>query len=314
VDEPASEGPALTAGAAARRLGVAVATLRSWDRRYGLSPHGHTPGAHRRYSPADMVRLESLCRLVGEGVAVAEAAHAVRADHADYSESPLPRIGSDDLLSESPGRSYLPEPHRRAGGQAARGLARAAVRLDADRVLDLIEAAIVQDGVAAAWQQTIEPALLAVGRKWTEEGGRYVEVEHLLSWCVTVALHRVRPPGAVPGRSRGRGALLACAPDEWHSLPLEALAAALTQRGVPTRMLGAAVPRDALGDAVRRSGPARVVVWSHSPRTADASALARLPHPPGTRVFAAGPGWAGRQPPGITVLMSLPQAVEMCTV
>ncbi len=41
---PAPEAPALTVAAVARRLGVAPATLRTWDRRYGLGPSEHTPG------------------------------------------------------------------------------------------------------------------------------------------------------------------------------------------------------------------------------------------------------------------------------
>src|SRR5215203_2780333 len=49
--------PRLTVAAVARRLGVAPATLRTWDRRYGLGPTLHTAGAHRRYSRADAARL-----------------------------------------------------------------------------------------------------------------------------------------------------------------------------------------------------------------------------------------------------------------
>ena len=40
--------------------------------------------------------------------------------------------------------------------------------------------------------------------------------------------------------------LLACADEEQHSLPLEALAAALAERGIGARLLGARVPPDAL--------------------------------------------------------------------
>ena len=42
---------ALSAGAVARRLGVAVTTLRTWHQRYGLGPSQHVPGQHRRYTP-----------------------------------------------------------------------------------------------------------------------------------------------------------------------------------------------------------------------------------------------------------------------
>ena len=69
---------ALSAGAVARRLGVAVTTLRTWHQRYGLGPSEHVPGHHRRYTPADLARLEIMRRLTAQGVTPAEAARWAR--------------------------------------------------------------------------------------------------------------------------------------------------------------------------------------------------------------------------------------------
>jgi transposase-like protein len=71
--DDASE-PALTVAAVARRLGVAPATLRTWDRRYGLGPSGHTTGRHRRYGPRDIARLELMQQALLRGASPAEAA------------------------------------------------------------------------------------------------------------------------------------------------------------------------------------------------------------------------------------------------
>jgi len=68
----------LTVAAVARRLGVAPATLRTWDRRYGLGPSEHTAGAHRRYSGIDVARLLEMRRLTLEGVPPSEAASIAR--------------------------------------------------------------------------------------------------------------------------------------------------------------------------------------------------------------------------------------------
>ncbi len=68
----------LTVAAVARRLGVAPATLRTWDRRYGLGPSEHTAGSHRRYSATDVGRLMVMRRLTLEGVPPAEAAGLAR--------------------------------------------------------------------------------------------------------------------------------------------------------------------------------------------------------------------------------------------
>ena len=74
VDEPR-----LTVSGAARRLGIAPATLRTWDRRYGIGPTEHARGRHRRYSADDMARLELMQRALMQGAAPAEAARYARA-------------------------------------------------------------------------------------------------------------------------------------------------------------------------------------------------------------------------------------------
>ncbi|GAA3398297.1 MerR family transcriptional regulator [Streptomyces roseoviridis] len=198
-----------------------------------------------------------------------------------------------------------------------RGLARAAVRLDGPAMEGLLQEVLATYGLLTAWEEIMVPTLHAVGRKWESSGDRYVEVEHLLSWHVSTALRRA----AVTGRAAvapGAPVVLACVPGEQHTLPLEALAAGLSERGVPIRMYGAAVPAEALDAAVRRSGPAAVALWSQARSTANHS-LAR--HVAGTAfgvrgarttplVLLAGPGWLGRAAgPGMVRPAGLREAV-----
>ncbi len=79
--------PGLAVAAVARRLGVAPATLRTWDRRYGLGPSGRTAGSHRRYTPEDVARLLVMRRLTLEGVAPVDAARAALDADVDELES-----------------------------------------------------------------------------------------------------------------------------------------------------------------------------------------------------------------------------------
>lgn len=142
------------------------------------------------------------------------------------------------------------------------------------------------------------PALRAAGRRWESSGDRYVEVEHLLSWHVSSVL-RAETLAAAPPDAAWDTAVLACVPDEQHTLPLEALNAAAVQASVATRMLGGAVPVEALVPAVRGTGPRVLVLWSQSRSTSSVPLAQHLAAARwgvrGARtrplVVAAGPGW-----------------------
>lgn len=284
---PAPEA-GLSAGEVARRLGVAATTVRTWDRRYGLGPSRREPGRHRRYDHSDVARLELMRRLTLHGVAPAEAA----------------RIARDLLDHGEPGPDVAAAPV--SGYRAAVGLRRAALALDPAALARLARLALA-DGVVPAWTTAFAPALRGVGRQYAH-GGRYIAAEHLLSATISAALAAVRRPRARPS------ILLACAPAELHSLPLEALAAALAERGRASRMLGARVPADALREAIARTGPTAVVLWAHAAATADSGQLdaASTAHPRPALIAVCGPGWTGQNlPDGVRTLADLPEAVAV---
>ncbi|WP_217166171.1 MerR family transcriptional regulator [Streptomyces sp. AC512_CC834] len=324
-DALTKRGGGLTTGEVARRLGVAPTTVRSWDRRYGLGPVGHTGGRHRRWAPRDVVRLERMCALTATGLPPAEAA----------------RLALDETGPDVPGQpdpsSPIPVPDRdpaerprtvargrsRAGSglqmgdvrQECRGVARAALRLDAVALDGLLESAVEEHGLVAAWTEVITPTLQAVGRKWETSGERYVEVEHFLSWHVSGVLRRHAPP--VVADRPGASIVLACVPAENHTLPLEVLAAALAERGLPVRMFGGALPAESLVTTVRRTGPAVVGLWAQSRTTASrplAQHVAAIEW--GVRgarrrpvVLTLGPGWSGQTVQGLPRPSGLAEAV-----
>ncbi|MGM1059385.1 MerR family transcriptional regulator [Saccharothrix sp. Mg75] len=272
-------------GAVARMLGVSPTTLRTWDRRYGLGPSSREEGRHRRYSGEDVSRLRRMLELTGQGMAPAAAAASA--------------------LGTAP-----PERPRAGGGPRAlavdsaegRGFARAAARLDAPLMSTLAAELVDRHGVVAAWETVLVPFLVALGERVVHQG-RGVEVEHLATAGIAGVLHAAR---AVPVRGR-LPALLACAPDEQHSLPLDALAAALAERDVASRNLGARVPAEALLDAAALLSPGSVVLWAHDRAYADAAPVAELLSR-GHAVLLGGPGW-GEVPAGARRVGSLSEAV-----
>ncbi|OXS30446.1 MerR family transcriptional regulator [Streptomyces sp. XY006] len=202
--------------------------------------------------------------------------------------------------------------------QECKGIARAALRLDAAALDELLQSAIDEHGLVTAWTEVIMPTLQAVGRKWESSGEKYVEVEHFLSWHVSGALRRSTPVSAAD--RPGALTVLACVPGENHTLPLEVLAAALAERGLPVRMFGGALPVESLVTAVRRTGPVAVALWAQSRGTASrplAQHVAAMEW--GVRgarrkpvVLTIGPGWAGgRAVPGLPRPTGLAEAVAV---
>ncbi|MFB7652649.1 MULTISPECIES: MerR family transcriptional regulator [unclassified Streptomyces] len=314
AEADARRGGGLTTGEVARRLGVAPTTVRSWDRRYGLGPAAHTGGRHRRWTADDLARLERMCALTATGLPPAEAA----------------RLALGEAAPDTPPRRTAPRPppppeRSRAGTgmrlgdvrQECKGIARSALRLDAAALDKLLEDAIEEHGLVAAWTEVIMPTLQAVGRKWETAGERYVEVEHFLSWHVSGALRRHAPP--VVADRPGATTVLACVPAENHTLPLEVLAAALAERGLPVRMFGGALPVESLVAAVRRTGPAAVGLWAQSRTTASRPLAQHVSAIEwgvrGARrkpvVLTLGPGWAGQTSPGLPHPPGLSEAVAV---
>lgn len=299
------EEPTLPVAAVARRLGVAPATLRTWDRRYGVGPSGHTNGKHRRYAPIDVARLEVMQRALLSGASTAEAAqYALDTVTSDPSAPDVP------AQPTSRGEPLPEEPHSAsAASRVARQLSAAALAMDNHKVQQLLAEAIATDGPVVAWEEVIKPVLGAVGSGWRSSRSG-IESEHLLAEQAVAALNRATP---VVRRPRNHHpVLLAGQPTERTSLSLYALAAGLAERDIDPMTFGVALPADALIAAVRRTSPAAVVLWAQRPSSANPALFQRIARGrQRSRLFACGPGWErSRLPETVELLGPLPSAVQ----
>jgi DNA-binding transcriptional MerR regulator len=278
----------LTVAAVARRLGVAPATLRTWDRRYGIGPSAHESGAHRRYCPADLARLTLMRRLITSGVSPCDAATQAKSHKGTIN---LETIVTDYVVRE----------------ELVTALHKAAKGLDKK----FIEAALRKDlalyGVEQSWSEVIVPLLLIVGNEW-EASGDGIEVEHLLTEVLKGILREQvedirKPVNAHP-------VLLASVGEEVHSLALHALAAALAERKIETYFLGARTPLEALSAMITRSAPPAVFLWAQLSKNADPKFFNDIPAiRPMPRMVLGGPGWSHVDCQDVSVVHDISDAV-----
>ena len=297
--------PRLSVAAVARKLGIAPATLRTWDRRYGIGPAHHAPGEHRRYSVDDVARLELMRDALLHGATPAAAARYALSTPLPHSDPPPIPDTDETTLPTGRGGPGLPLPD---AGWHARGLARAATALDADAVRRLLNESIAAVGAQITWDLTVRPVLVAIAQRWADTGTG-IEIEHLLSDCVTAVFSAL---AASTPTTTARPVLLAGMAGDQHQLPIVVLTATLAQRGVTCRSLGADLPADALVAAIRRTAPAALLLWSQLAGTADPDLLTSLPRTrPAFRIFIGGPGWADViVGPRVVRLSSLQEATD----
>ena len=279
----------LTVAAVARRLGVAPATLRTWDRRYGLGPSSHEAGEHRRYCPNDLAKLTMMRRLITSGVAPCDAAIRAKAHEGS--------LTFDNLVEEFVVREDLVD-----------SLHRASKALDKSFVETLLRKDISENGVITSWTEVIVPLLFLVGDEWAATGTG-IEVEHMLSEIIK----RLLREGVVEIKDpvNAQPVLLASVGEEVHCLALHALAAALAEKRIETFFLGARTPLEAISGMVKRSAPPAVFLWAQLDQNSDPKFFKDLPVVrPAPRVIIGGPGWDQQECSDVVVAQDLTHACD----
>lgn len=288
----------LTVAAVARRIGIAPATLRTWDRRYGLGPSVHVAGSHRRYSATDVARIDLMRKLMLNGVLPSEAAKTALVQEVipaslafDASSEPAIHVVSE---IDSTMDNVIP---MNSSKVIIKSLNRAASALDASGCDQIIANTIDSHGVVWTWENVLTPVLVALGEKW-EQTGEGVEQEHLIAESITGLFRNLANGVSEPANARP--VLLACAPHELHTIPMYAIAAGLAEHNVASRILGARMPAEALANAAKKIGPCAIVVWSQTQGTADIAIWDAVePMRPAPLLMSVGPGWQPDLPAGV---------------
>lgn len=263
--ESASPGVVWSVGEVGKTLGLPASTLRTWERRYGLTPSVRTQGGHRRYDSSDVERLRMMSHLVAQGVAPSEAARAASRVHLRH-----PEAGAADL-------EWLDH------------VIAAAQHFDPQRLVKLFHHVVADRGMVSAWTDYLTPALVRVGDEWAR-GSIGVDSEHLVSESVLTVLRSYINHLTV--ETAQPQVMLACAEEEQHAIPVLALQAALAESGTPAHALGPRLPSAALANMAARTKPRVIFLWATMERSPhDRSHRVLEPLSRSSTLMVGGPGW-----------------------
>ena len=284
-----AEDELLTVAAVARRLGVAPATLRTWDRRYGLGPSSHEAGEHRRYCPEDLAKLMMMRRLISAGVAPSDAAEKAKLSKGTLK---LAKIVREFEVQED----------------VVAGIHKALAAFDITFVEETLRVEIEEHGVEIAWHAIIVPTLIEIGQAW-EESGEGIEIEHAFTETLKKVLREKSASCLSPVNAHP--VVIAACGEEQHSLPLHALEALLCEMGIKTHFLGARTPFEAVSATVTRLAPPAVFLWALLPHNANPDFYRNLPSVrPAPRIVLGGPGWSADECSDVTLVTGLGNACE----
>jgi DNA-binding transcriptional MerR regulator len=213
-------------GELSRRTGVSIDVIRAWERRYGLLAPQRSESNFGMYSQDDVARLRLMLHFMKQQIPPSRAAELVRAAQA----API---------QENPG---IPPADIRKALTVLRDSLERFDETPADRLLRR-RVGVFSPGVV--FRDVVLPYLGELGTRW-ECGETSVAQEHFASEFLE---YWMRAHARRPDRASSRRAVLACLPNEHHTLGLVAFGVVLSDLGWNITFLGRDMPVPAVATA-----------------------------------------------------------------
>lgn len=248
-----------------RQTGIAQATLRIWERRYGFPRPLRDQFGRRVYPVHQLERLLKIRRLLDQGHRAGKL------------------LGDGGELVADAGQPAPPPPHHTAIEMLRQ------YRLTEFR--RLLQMRLMELGLRRFVIDVLAPLVTEVGDAW-EQGWLPVRCEHAFSEQTTMLMHSVL--ATLPKSSGHPLVLLATMGGEQHGLGSLMAEAVLTSLGTPCLQFGTGLPMAEIVEASRESG-ADIVALSFSTfmsrkQVTQAVASLRAALPPQVELWAGGGG------------------------
>ena len=234
--------PTYNLKAVIHETGLTAATLRAWERRYGLLKPQRSAGGHRLYTQADIEMLKWLQERQAEGLSISHAVELWRSqEEAAAQHAP---VGTAFQMPEGEDASMM-DGLRRHWINACLAFDEPAAELALSQAMAIATPEVV-------CKDLLQKGLAELGEGWYA-GKVSVQQEHFASALTARRLHALL--AAAPKPTRPGRVLAACPPGEAHDLALLMLTFILRWRGWDVVYLGANVPLARLDETLKSTSP-----------------------------------------------------------
>ncbi|BCX05331.1 MAG: hypothetical protein KatS3mg053_3269 [Candidatus Roseilinea sp.] len=223
--EQYSDEPVYNVKAVSHQTGVAAATLRAWERRYGVPSPPRTDSGYRLYSARDVAIIRWLKSQIENGMSISQAVHLLRSLESQSADGRVGEPAAELLPPDAPA-SY-----QRLHDEIIAG----AVEFDEAHIEYVLGEAFSLFPVEEVCLNLIQPALVTLGEKW-HVGEINISVEHFATNIMRRKLLALM--SASPPVSREERIVSGCAPGEYHELGILMISLFLRRRGYGVIYLG----------------------------------------------------------------------------
>jgi MerR family transcriptional regulator, light-induced transcriptional regulator len=241
--ESYSIDPVFNVKAMVHQTGVAAATLRAWERRYGVPSPPRTDSGYRLYSARDVAIIRWLKAQIETGMTISQAVSLLHS-----------QISQPDLITPTPSaESRIPTSYQRLHDN----ILEAAIAYDESRIEQLLSEAFSLFAVEDVCINLIQPVLVTTGTRW-HLGEISISTEHFVSNIMRRRLHALLT--AAPNPIHDRKIITACAPDEYHELGILMVSVFLRRAGYYVLYLGQNTPGTRLRETLETVRPNMVLM------------------------------------------------------
>jgi DNA-binding transcriptional MerR regulator/methylmalonyl-CoA mutase cobalamin-binding subunit len=235
-----SNEPVFNVKAIARQTDVAAATLRAWERRYGIPSPPRTDSGYRLYSARDVAMIRWLKSQVENGMSISQAVQLLRSLQSTSANGHVEAIRS--VINPQPS-SYQ---------RLHNDIAVAASDFDEERIEAALGEAFSLFSVEDVCLNVIQPALITLGERW-HSGEINVSVEHFATNIVRRKLLALM--AAAPTPTRSLRVVSGCAPGEYHEIGILMLSLFMRRGGYNIIYLGQNISGTRLQEMLAKTQP-----------------------------------------------------------